>query len=587
MKCLCSLNRTSLNQGLRLRKLALPLLALATSAATMDALASSLTSIYIPSWATNNQATGLNTTNRGGVLHQNEGRSITPDGRYVVGLCYDWTNIITISAMGDPHNAYLEACVNQVAGFFYNVADNSVGRPVAGSYACAVTGVAYRTNKVSGAVETIANGFANGWLTQFRTVNGGTNFTGKVWTGTDAGGRTNINFTQAGGPIIPLANTIGATTNSDVWYSIIQGYQPFENSLEFAYTFRGSNDWTMQNFDTNGQAYAVYAHGNDIIAPVDTGNTLRMNGVAATGRSVGWYVDGGVEWFGAPYEGYYGTGGGILNFVIEYPPPPTPGSGAGYGPMTNLWPFAGLDGTLEGAAWAITPDGNTIFGHSPISDGSPRYGYKVLATADVESAYGIARLPDFPDVVRNPGTTWAVTPFGCSYDGRYAVGGCYRGAAMGERAVLWDTGDADTNNWTVLDLTDYATSEGIMGNFTKLERAYSVGVNADGHPVVTGYGKYFDGTETRNRAFVLVVTPPPPVRPQITSIAGGGTSSVTVYYTNTVPTKLYTLEYCTNLNATPTWYPAGGKTATASFDSQTESSVTSGGQRYYRVSFTP
>jgi len=312
-----------------------------------------------------------------------------------------------------------------------------------------------------------------------------------------------------------------------------------------------------------------------------------MNGIAATGRSVGWYVDGGAEWLGGIYD-IYGTAGGVLNFVIEYPPPVMPPNGQ---PpiMTNVWPFTGLDGTLEGAAWAITPDGNTIFGHSPISDGGPRYGYKVLATADVESAYGIARLPDFADVVRNPGTTWAVTPFGCSTDGRYAVGVCYRGAAMGERAVLWDTGDADTNNWTALDLTDYATSEGIMGSFTKLERAYSVGVNADGHPVVTGYGRYTDGTETRNRAFVLVVTPVvvPPVRPQITSITGGGTSSVTVYYTNTVPTKLYTLQYCTNLSATPTWYSVGsGKTATGNQDSQTDSPVTSE-PRFYRVYYTP
>jgi len=575
MQRLFSRNRTRLSLELRLKQITMPLLMLILAAPATDALASSLTLIPIPSWATNNQSAGLNVTNRGGVLHQNEGRSITPDGKYVVGLCYDWTNSI-LKDDGIPSQAWGDHCVDQVSGYFYNVPDGSMGRPNNGSYAAAATGVAYRRNP-SGVVETIVDGFGGGWKSEYMTSNGGTNWVEKVRN-------LNLDFTKSGGPVIPLANTMGATTNSDVYWCIIQGYQPYENSLEYAYTFYGSNTWNRANFNTNDIYFQTFAHGNGVSTPVNTGNTVRMNGIAATGRSVGWYVDGGVEWLGSPYEGYYGTGGGILNFVIEYPPPTMPGMGAGYN-MTNVWPFAGLDGTLEGAAWAITPDGNTIFGHSPITNGSPRYGYKVLATADVESAYGIARLPDFPDVVRKPGTTWAVTPFGCNPDGRYAVGTCYRGAEKGERAVLWDTGDADANNWVALDLTDLAASEGVLGNFTKLERAYSVGVNADGHPVVTGYGRYADGADTRNRAFVLVVAPVPP-RPQITAITGAGTGTITVNYTNTVAGKTYTLQYCTNLNNAPTWYPGGSKTATGTTDFQTESSVTSA-QRYYRLSFTP
>ena len=227
---------------------------------------------------------------------------------------------------------------------------------------------------------------------------------------------------------------------------------------------------------------------------------------------------------------------------------------------------------------------DTVFGHSPVSAGGPRYGYKALVTSATDSLQSIARLPDFSDAAREPGTTWAVTPFGCSADGRYAVGVCYRGADKGERAVLWDTGNADTNKWTVLDLTDVAAAEGILGSFNKLERAYSVGVNASGKPVVAGCGKYADGSILRNRAFVMVVNPAAQ-RPQITSVGGAGTGTITVNYTNTIAGKTYTLLYNTNLSAT-NWYSAGSKAAIGTSDSQTESSVTSG-RRFYRLSYSP
>ena len=559
---LFSRNRTRLNLGPRLKHLALPPITLAVSVAATSALASTLTLIPIPPWATNNLA---GDPNRGGVMHQNEGRSITPDGRFVVGLCYDRTNRTVLTN------------IDEVCGYFYNVPDGSVSRPVCGSYASAVTGVGYRTN-ASGAVETIADGFGGGWKSEFMTTNGGTNWTGKVRS-------VNINFTSAGGPVLPLANTMGASANSDVYYSIIQGFLPYEDSLEYAFTWRGSNAWSAANLVTN--RYFQIQRGDGGWGPVDTGNRVRMHGVSATGRSVGHYVDGGVEWLGGVYPGYYDTYGAQLNFVIEWPPPVMGGAGSSPYNMTNVWPFAGLDGTLKGAAWAISPDGNTIFGHSPTNTGSPWYGYKALATAEVESVTSVTQLPILPDTAGKPGpgVTWAVIPFGCSADGRYAVGVIYRGTEKGERAALWDTGDADANNWTVVDLTEIAASEGVLGSFTKLERAYSVGVNESGYPVITGYGKYLDGATVTNRAFVLVAAPVPP-RPQITSITGAGTGTITVNYTNTIAGKLYALRYCTNLNNAASWYPAGSKTASGTTDFQTESSVTSS-QRYYRLSYTP
>jgi hypothetical protein len=157
----------------------------------------------------------------------------------------------------------------------------------------------------------------------------------------------------------------------------------------------------------------------------------------------------------------------------------------------------------------------------------------------------------------------------------------YRGA---EKAVLWDTGAANSANWKVLDLTDRATSEGILGGFIgNLRRAYSVGTNAAGNPVITGYGVWSSdgGTNSYIRGFVMVVSSATVPQPKITSITGAGTGSVTVNYSNTIASTSYRLQYNTNLSTT-NWYTAGTKTATGTSDSQTDASAT-GAQRYYRV----
>jgi fibronectin-binding autotransporter adhesin len=74
-------------------------------------------------------------------------------------------------------------------------------------------------------------------------------------------------------------------------------------------------------------------------------------------------------------------------------------------------------------------------------------------------------------------------------------------------------------------------------------------------------------------------------QPSITSIPGAGTASVTVNYTNTVPTKTYFLRYKTTINEVwATNLP--GKVAAGFFDSQTDSPVT-GAQRYYQVYYLP
>jgi hypothetical protein len=74
-------------------------------------------------------------------------------------------------------------------------------------------------------------------------------------------------------------------------------------------------------------------------------------------------------------------------------------------------------------------------------------------------------------------------------------------------------------------------------------------------------------------------------KPRITSITGAGTASVTVNYTNTVPTKTYFVRYKTNINGVWTTN-SPGKVAAGFFDSQTDSPV-SGAQRYYQVYYLP
>ena len=80
-------------------------------------------------------------------------------------------------------------------------------------------------------------------------------------------------------------------------------------------------------------------------------------------------------------------------------------------------------------------------------------------------------LPNYPDAA---GSANLAIPYGCTADGKYAVGMNYRGT---EKAVLWDTHDASATNWTVTDLTDLAVAGGNLNIFSRLTRAYSVGTN--------------------------------------------------------------------------------------------------------------
>jgi len=373
-----------------------------------------------------NSAAALSLTNIPpvGTDVSNEGRCITPDGRYVGGL----------------------SSTNK--GFFYDVANNYVVQPPTGTPAGkAVSGIAHRTdtNQNPPQLQIIVDTESVGWHAFYMTADAGLNWRRVLPHGSTLAYK---DFPS------PAANSLAATPAGDVFYSI------FRNSGKTAvYVCRGSNLWDNT---TSPQFYTL----NKSVS----GDRLDALGVAATGRIVGYRETSGVR----------------KNTLYDYP--------ASSG---TQWQFNGLAGTLEGEAWSVSQDGTCIFGRSPVTPGaSTLYGYKTVVTAaPPNSQLSIHPLPLFSD---SAGSTSLAVPYGCTADGQYAVGMNYRGR---ETAVLWDTGNADPALWTVTDLRALAAANGVADIFTRLTRAYSVGTNGAGDPVITGVGT--DGSNTR--AFLMTV----------------------------------------------------------------------------------
>jgi hypothetical protein len=193
-----------------------------------------------------------------------------------------------------------------------------------------------------------------------------------------------------------------------------------------------------------------------------------MNGVSALGRGVGYRTTSGVK----------------QNYMLDW-------NGTGTPTPNN---FKGLAGDNEGQGYSVNANGTTIFGQSPITvSGTTFYGYKATMSGTTETSIGA--LPLFGN---EAGSTSIQVPYGTTADGAWAVGMDYRGI---EKAVVWDTGDANPANWTVFDLTDVATADGVLGPWTRLSRAYSVGEDGLGDLVITGIG--VDGGATR--AFVMTI----------------------------------------------------------------------------------
>ena len=480
----------------RLNELILPIAIAAVTAVATDAFgALSLTSI---------PTLGSDTSN--------EGRCITPDGRYIGGLS------------------------GTANGFFYDVTSNNLFQPTNGSLATkAVTGIAYRmdTNQSPAQLQIVLDTESVGWKAYFMTADQGTNWLRYV---------SSYDYSLY---VTPVANSLAGTTNSDVFLSTFRN-----TGKTYVYTTWASNLW-------NSSAAPQMYTGSKSVSGTDK---VYANGVAATGRIVGYRFDG--------------ASGINRNDLWDWPP----ASGTSF-------QWNGLDGTVAGEGWAISQNGTTLFGRSSIIPGGTElYAYKATVTA-ARSQTSIKALPEPPRTVAGSGVTRCV-PLGCTADGNYAVGYFYPHATL---AALWDTNDSNTNNWKVTDLTALAVAyhAGVPDLFSSLTKAYSVGTNVTGDLVITGIGVE---TGTGNtRAFLMTVPK---------SMAAVGFSfAPKLTYSGSYPAGLtlsfygepgisYHIDYTTDFSPASTWNEISNGAGSGIVIDVTDATP-SDQQRFYRVRIDP
>lgn len=467
--------------------------------------------------------------------NRNELRCVTPDGRFAGGF----------------HGPESRSGGTQTngPGFIYDIEAGIIRNNIfnGGSYASLITGIGYRT--YNGVQELVLDGWNAGWHANWNSTDGGAS-----WI---PGTRRDANLGSS--PVGPTANSLGSWGTNDVFYSTIR----HANSANVpVYVGKLFGAWPMS---TNAGTVLWDTKG------ISGGDQAGMNGISATGRGVGWRGPN--------------TAARRL-YVLQW---------SGLGTPYN-WFFTGLDDTDTGQAFSVSADGTKVFGisHSTEDFGAAFWGFKAYLTnglppstdpnnpdavaRQTETPSFIHKLPDYPDTVTTGNRT---VPYGCSADGRYAVGMNNRGGD--EKAVLWDTGDPNPNNWTIQDLTELASSNNVLGFFTRLARGYSIGVKPNGDLVIVGVGVYDDGSGATTRGFVMIIGSgvTPVQQPVITSISGVGSGSVTVNYSNTIAGKDYVLQYATNMGA-PAWVNVSTNTASGPTASQTDNTAT-GNQRYYRV----
>ena len=404
----------------------------------------------------------------------NEARAITPDGVFVVGLS------------------------GTTAGFLYNATNGYLVQPLNlyGYSAQIAAGVGYRTatdpyNPPNTRTELVLSGLGGFALpyyhTVFMTTDGGTNW--------DYG----VQIYAGKKPTVPVANGLAGSTG-EVFYATWTDQGP-----------ASGDDWGLFVCEYSGPWYPATVAYDTKNVPKPNSLT-QMNGIASKGRAVGWRLNSG----------------DYINYIVDYNGPSTTGA---------IWSSAGLDGSISGQAYSVSADGTVIFGISPkgVATGITNFGYKAVFDTNfpgTATQLSTAQLPNFPDVTGSPtnatGTVNLAVPYGCTPDGKLAVGMNYRGI---EKAVFWNTSDADTNKWTVTDLTDLAQANGILGEFTRLSRAYSIGTNTLGEKVVVGVG-VDTNSPANTRAFVMKFTAiPPALAPaRITSILPGS-GVCTINYT--------------------------------------------------------
>lgn len=413
-----------------------------------------------------------------------------------------------------PDGRYVAGLSGTNNGFFYDSASNTVVHPVSSDGAAAqiLTGVGYRadSSQVPPQTQIVLSGLAasNGRFTAWMTAN-----RGATWANM-------VQYPLATKkPTIPAANSLAGSA-SDVFYATWTDQGPGGTDNWGLRVGRGSGAWPLAPIWTQKD--------------VPKADTCQMNAVAGNGRAVGWRRSG--------------TTLAYANYVADWQ--------NAAGPI--IWNISGLDGTTAGQAMAVNANGTAIFGMSPLTIGGAtnNHGYKAGFNPTYPgpaTQLSTGRLPDFPDTA---GSVNLAIPYGCTADGRYAVGMSYRGI---EKAVIWDTGNANPTNWTVTDLTDLAAGSGSPGIFARLARAYSIGTNSAGNLVVAGVG-YDTNSPAVARAFLMTVSAPAAQvisRPSVTVSGSCATGYTFSFLSAASLSVMYYLEYTTNLPPLSGWTRIG------------------------------
>ena len=235
--------RTRPSLGFRLKQLALPIAVAAVTAAAPSAPASNLQLIpLLPDGLPYSEYTS-------------EGRCITPDGGFVGGANYT-------SAVSDGW------------GFLYDVTNNNIMLPNGGgAEPMVVTGIGYRTDPVGLLKEIIMDGadtsgsYQADWMTYASSP-------GTTW------GAKRRNTALIVDPAV--GGTLAVVPDSSVgaFFAVASQYSSAgANNERNLYTCLGSNTW-------NGATACAF---RNIVQNVGNPDAGHYNGVAYTGRAVGWY----------------------------------------------------------------------------------------------------------------------------------------------------------------------------------------------------------------------------------------------------------------------------------------------------------